>query len=141
MGIQSGTRAYRVLLKAEHHYNKHVYVLCAHLHLYMANIFNTSYWKSHSDVIPGWIFATAGATRAKLPADSTEASTVMTNVYGYLPGTVNPPGSRESTISFKYYQVKKSDVPRTVVGRFTSELINWCFEGNHKGGSPAPGGN
>jgi Calcineurin-like phosphoesterase len=140
MGIGSGTRVYKDLLQAEEEAHKRVYVLCAHLHLYMANIFNTAYWRSHGGVLPGWIVATAGATRAKLPADSREASAAMTNVYGYLLGTVNPPGTREGTISFKYYQVKKSDVPRTVVGKFTPELVNWCFEENHKGGGPAPGG-
>ncbi len=139
MGIASGTRVYRDLLKAEKESHKHVYVLCAHLHLYMSNIFNTDYWRSHGGVLPGWIVATAGASRAALPPDAKEASEAMTNIYGYLVGMVNPPGSSEGTISFKYYQVKKSDVPPAVVDKFTPDLVNWCFEENHKGGKPAPG--
>jgi Calcineurin-like phosphoesterase len=141
MGIESGTRVYQDLLKAEKQAHKHIYVLCAHLHLYMANIFNTDYWRSHGGVLPGWIVATAGATRAALPPDSSEASAAMTNVYGYLLGTVNPPGSAEGTITFKYYQVEKSDVPPAVVDKFTPGLVDWCFEENHKGGGPAPPGN
>ena len=138
MGIESGTRAYKDLLQAEQEAHKKVYVLCAHLHLYMANIFNTPYWKSHGGVLPGWIVATAGAVHAKLPADSTEASAAMANVYGYLLGTVNPPGSPEGTITFKYYEVKRSNLPHAVVNKFTPELVNWCFEENRKDGSPAP---
>ncbi len=138
MGIESGTRVYQDLLKAEQESHKRVYVLCAHLHLYMSNIFNTGYWRSHGGVLPGWIVATAGATRAALPPDSKEASEAMTNIYGYLLGTVNPPGSSGGTISFKYYQVKESDVPRAVVDKFTPELTHWCFEENRKGGTPLP---
>jgi hypothetical protein len=141
MGVESGTRAYEDLLKARNAGHKQVYILCAHLHLYMADIFNTSYWKTHGGVLPGWIVATAGATRAKLPADSSEASAAMTNVYGYLLATVNPPDSPVGTIRFKYYQVQKSGVPRAVLDKFTPGLVNWCFEENRKGGPRAPGGN
>jgi hypothetical protein len=141
MGIESGTRVYNDLLQAQNQAHKQVYVLCAHLHLYMLNIFNTDYWRSHGGVLPGWIVATAGASRAALPPDSKEASEAMTNIYGYLVGTVNPPGSPEGSISFKYYQVKESDVPRAVVDKFTPSLVNWCFEENRKGGSPAPKAN
>ncbi|HET7215255.1 MAG TPA: metallophosphoesterase [Terriglobia bacterium] len=140
MGIESGTRAYKDLLKARQEGHKHLYILCAHLHLYMANIFNTDYWKSHGGVLPGWIVATAGATRAKLPADSAEASAAITDVYGYLLGTVNPPGGPEGVITFKYYEVKRANVPASVVDKFTPELVNWCFEENRKGGSPWPAG-
>jgi hypothetical protein len=138
LGIESGTRVYQDLLEAQQDAHKRVYILCAHLHLYMANIFNTDYWRSHGGVLPGWIVATAGATRAALPPDSNEASDAITNVYGYLLGTVNPPGSPEGTIHFKYYQVEKSDVPPAVVNKFTSPLVNWCFEENYKGSKSAP---
>lgn len=140
MGIESGTRVYQDLLKAERDAHKHVYVLCAHLHLYMANIFNTDYWRSHGGVLPGWIVATAGATRAALPKDSGKASVAMTNVYGYLLGTVNPPGSSEGTVSFKYYEIKQSSLPHAVVEKFTPRLVNWCFQENSKAANPAAGG-
>ncbi|MEJ2008261.1 MAG: hypothetical protein P8Z30_08920 [Acidobacteriota bacterium] len=62
----------------------------------------------------------------------------MTRVYGYLLGTVNPPGSSEETISFKYYRVKESEVPPAVVNEFTPGFVNWCFEDNYKASGPAP---
>ena len=140
MGIESGARVYLDLLRAKNEAHKQVYVLCAHLHLYMANIFNTDYWKSHGGVLPGWIVATAGATRAELPADSADASAAMTDVYGYMVGTVNPPGSPAGAITFKYYRVKRSDVPPAVVNKFTPGLVDWCFAENRKGGSSWPAG-
>lgn len=53
MGIESGTRAYKELLHAQQEAHKRVYVLCAHADLYLANIFNTDYWRSHGGVPPG----------------------------------------------------------------------------------------
>jgi Calcineurin-like phosphoesterase len=138
LGIESGSRVYKDLLDAEQQARKHVYVIGGHLHAYVANVYNTDYWKSHGGVLPGWILGTAGATRANLSKNLPGASEAITNVYGYVMGTVNPQGSSEGTISFKYYQVKESDVPRAVVDKFTPDLVNWCFEENHSGGSPAP---
>jgi Calcineurin-like phosphoesterase len=137
-GIESGSEVYKDLLEARRQGGKHVYVLGGHLHAYVANAYNTEYWKSHGGVLPGWIVGTAGATHADLSRNSPGASAAITNVYGYLLGTVNPPGSPEGTITFKYYEVKRSKVPPAVVNKFTPELVNWCFEENRKGGSPAP---
>lgn len=137
-GIESGSQVYKDLLAARHS-GKQVYVIAAHLHAYVANAYNTEYWKSHGGVLPGWILGTAGASRASLSKNLPGASEAMTNVYGYILGTVNPPGSAPGSISFKFYQVKESNVPRAVVDKFTPELTHWCFEENRSGGSPAPG--
>jgi Calcineurin-like phosphoesterase len=139
LGIESGSRVYEDLLKTEQEAHKHVYALGGHLHAYVANANNTDYWRSHGGVLPEWIVGTAGATRANLSRNSPGASEALTNVYGYMLGTVNPPGSSQGTIDFKYYQVKESDVPPAVVDRFTPELTHWCFEENRSGGTPAPG--
>ncbi|HUZ47892.1 MAG TPA: metallophosphoesterase [Terriglobia bacterium] len=138
LGVESGSRVYQYLLHAEQQAGKHVYVFGGHLHAYVANVYNTDYWKSHGGVLPGWILGTAGATRANLSENLPGASEAITNVYGYVLGTVNPQGSSAGTISFKFYQVKESDVPRAVVDKFTPGLVNWCFEENHSGGKPAP---
>jgi hypothetical protein len=137
-GIESGSQVYKDLLQAQQQAQKQVYVIGGHLHAYVANVYNTDYWKSHGGVLPGWILGTAGATRADLSKNSPGASEAITNVYGYVLGTVNPPGSAPGAINFKFYQVKESDVPRPVVEKFTPELTHWCFEENRSGGSPAP---
>jgi Calcineurin-like phosphoesterase len=138
LGIASGSQAYEDLLEAEQQAHKHVYVIGGHLHAYVANVYNTDYWKSHGGALPGWIIGTAGASSASLSKNSPGASEAITNVYGYIVGTVNPAGGSEGTISFRFYQVKESDVPPAVVDKFTPGLVNWCFEENHKGGAPAP---
>jgi Calcineurin-like phosphoesterase len=140
LGIASGSQVYTDLLEAQQQAHKHVYVIGGHLHAYVANVYNTDYWKSHGGVLPGWILGSAGATRADLSKNSPGASEAVTNVYGYVVGTVNPPGSDPGSISFKFYQVKESDVPRAVVDKFTPELTHWCFEENRSGGTPLPAG-
>jgi Calcineurin-like phosphoesterase len=139
-GIESGSQVYRDLLGAQQ-VGKHVYVLAGHLHAYASNVYNTDYWKTHGGVLPGWILGTAGASRASLARNSSGASEAVTNVYGYVLGTVNPPGSTTGSISFKFYEVKESDVPRAVVDKFTLQLTHWCFEQNHSGGIPWVGRN
>jgi Calcineurin-like phosphoesterase len=137
-GIESGSQVYKDLLEAQQQAHKHVYVIGGHLHAYVAGAYNTDYWKIHGGVLPGWILGTAGATRASLSRNLPGASEAVTNVYGYVLGTVNPPGSGPGSISFEFYQVKESDVPRAVVDKFTPELIHWCFEENRSGGGPSP---
>ena len=136
-GIESGSQVYKDLLAARHS-GKQVYVIGGHLHAYVANAYNTEYWKTHGGVLPGWILGSAGATRASLSKNLPGASEALTDIYGYVLGTVNPPGSDPGSISFKFYQVKESDLPRAVVDKFTPELTHWCFEENRSGGSPAP---
>ena len=47
---------------------KHVYLIASHSHYYSPNIFNTPYWKQHSNrVVPGLIIGLAGAYRYALP--------------------------------------------------------------------------
>jgi Calcineurin-like phosphoesterase len=140
LGIASGSQVYTDLLEAEQQAHKHVYVIGGHLHAYVAGAYNTDYWKSHGGVLAGWIIGTAGASRANLSRNLPGASEAVTNVYGYMLGTVNPPGSAPGSISFKFYEVKESDVPRAVVDKFTPELTHWCYEENRSGGSRWQGG-
>jgi hypothetical protein len=125
-GTDSGRRVYIDLLRAQNESHKLVYVLASHSHYYMANIFNTPYWKAHGGVLPGWIIGTAGAVRYALPEKSSDASAAMTKVYGYLLGSVSATGE----IHFEFEKINEADIPVTVVSRFTPEFVHWCFAEN-----------
>ncbi|HZU41332.1 MAG TPA: hypothetical protein VE994_01570, partial [Terriglobales bacterium] len=82
------------------------------------------YWQSHGGVLPGWIVGTAGAVRYRLPTDATPGA--KTDVYGYLLGTVKADGE----ISFVFHELGRDQLPTTVAGEFTPELVNFCFSEN-----------
>ncbi len=126
-GTESGRAVYRHLLEL-HNASKHVYVLASHSHFYMEGIFNTEWWRTHGGVIPGWIVGTAGAVRYALPPAWKDAKRAETNVYGYLQGTVQPDGS----VQFDFERVSETDVPASVVARYKSEFVHWCFAENHQ---------
>lgn len=130
-GTESGRRVYADLLKMQDDAHKHVYVLASHSHFYMANIFNTEYWRSHGGVLPGWIVGTAGAVRYPLPPNYKDADAAETNVYGYLLGNIQPDGQ----IHFTFEKLAPSDIPAAVTQRFTSTFVNWCFEENSQANS------
>ncbi len=125
-GTDSGRRVYTDLLRVQNESHKYVYVLASHSHYYMANIFNTPYWKARGGVLPGWIIGTAGAVRYALPEKSSDASAAMTKVYGYLLGSVSADGE----IKFEFERINEPDIPITVVSRFTPEFVHWCFAEN-----------
>ena len=125
-GTESGRRVYADLLRAENESQRHVYILASHSHYFMDNIFNTQYWNTHGGVLPGWIVGTAGAVRYPLPERAADARAAMTNVYGYLLATVSTDGE----IRFEFQRLSESDIPVTVVSRFTPEFVHWCFAEN-----------
>ena len=125
-GTESGRRVYADLLRARDEAHKHVYVLASHSHYFMDGIFNTSYWKEHGGVLPGWIVGTAGAVRYALPPGSSDARIAVTNVYGSLLGTVHPNGE----INFEFQKLEEKDVPESVVTRYGKEFVHWCFAEN-----------
>jgi len=133
-GEQSGRAVYELLLDARNRGHKNVYLLASHSHFYMANVYNSAAWKQHGGVLPGWIVGTAGAVRYPLPEDSAQADAARTNVYGYLLGTVNPPGQPAGTIHFEFREVKERDVPGAVVNRYTPSLVHFCFAENSEAG-------
>jgi hypothetical protein len=128
VGIESGRRVYRQLLDLQNAGKKNVYVLASHSHYFMDGIFNTEAWRTSGGVLPGWIIGTAGAVRYALPANWKDANRAETNVYGYLLGTVQPDGS----VTFEFQSVTEADVPATVVTRYKTEFVHWCFEENHQ---------
>jgi Calcineurin-like phosphoesterase len=131
-GIESGHRAYAMLLKLQNDAHKSVYVLASHSHYFMDGTFNTDYWKANGGVLPGWIVGTAGAERYPLPENTHDAKAAKTNVYGYLIATVNPEGEPAGTIKFKFEELKEGSIPKEVVQRFTKQFVHECFAGNRR---------
>jgi hypothetical protein len=131
-GIATGRRVYAMLLKMQNDAHKTVYVLASHSHFFMDGIFNTPYWKANGGVLPGWIVGTAGAERYRLPAAASDAKAAKTDVYGYMMGTVNPPGEPRGTIKFKFEEFTEHNIPENVVQRFTPGFVHECFVGNRK---------
>jgi hypothetical protein len=126
IGEQSGLRVYNDLLALQTQALKHVYLLASHSHFYMANVFNSAYWRARGGVLPGWIVGTAGAVRYALPPNANQADAAMTNVYGYLMGSVSPDGS----IRFDFQQIQETDVPPAVAAQYAPEAIHECYAGN-----------
>jgi hypothetical protein len=125
---QSGRRVYADLLQAQAA-GKRVYVLSSHSHFYMADLFDTAYWKAHGGVLPGWIIGTTGAIRYPLPAGVAEGESARTNTYGYLLATVSP----DRSIRFEFREIRRADIPPETVTRFSAPFMDQCFEGNRQG--------
>lgn len=122
----SGKRAYEDLSNFRDQTGKPVYVLASHSHFYMDNIFDTDKLTGNKARRPlyGWIVGTAGAVRYQLPGHARPDA--MTDVYGYLLGTV----SSEGQIQFSFQPVHETDVPQVVRERYTNAMIPWCFAHN-----------
>jgi hypothetical protein len=125
-GTESGLRVYADLLKVKKRDHKRVYVLASHSHYFMDGTFNTDYWRAHGGILPGWIIGTAGAVRYKLPPDASRAHLAMTDVYGFLVGTLDGKG----TIRFDFQHLSESDVPAAITSRYTPQFVHWCFAEN-----------
>jgi hypothetical protein len=126
IGTESGRRAYSDLLRLNQESKKKVYILASHSHFYMSGIFDDDYWKAHGGVLPGWIVGTGGAMRYPLPPEAVHAKEARERLYGYLVGTVHKDGA----IDFKFHELKRQQVPDVVVGRYTPEFVDYCFDEN-----------
>lgn len=60
--------------------------------------------------------------------ETSQADAHLTNVYGYLLGTVQP----NSEIKFEFREVKESDVTPESRAKFGPELMNYCFNENRE---------
>lgn len=125
-GVASGRLIYQALLGAQKQH-KNVYVLNSHLHAYIANVYNSAYWKANGGVIPGWTVGTAGAYRYHVPPDAKkDAADSKEMTYGSLIGTVQADGS----IKFEFKTVNESDVPAPIVAKYTKDFVHFCFAEN-----------
>jgi hypothetical protein len=128
VGIRTGELVYTWLYDAEAS-GKHVYILASHSHFYSPNIFNSPFWKQHSNhVVPGTIIGSAGAHRYKLPQFVDKAS--RTNIYGYLQGTVRTDGS----IEFVLHELSESDLVASKWPNAPLDAIHECFIHNSDAG-------
>jgi hypothetical protein len=123
-GDKSGREVYEALWHARSVANKKVYLLASHSHFFMENVYDTEVWKGK--VLPGWIVGTAGAVRYRLPAGVQTSPTAMTDVYGFLTGTVGADGS----IEFAFQQLQTEDLLRTSQGKYPEALVRWCANEN-----------
>lgn len=132
-GTKTGTEAYNALLTLQDETQKPVYLLASHSHFFMDNIFATGKLNAkRGQPLPGWIVGTAGAVRYQLPDEPTPGA--MTDIYGYLLGTVAVDG----TIQFSFQEVREQDIPQHVRQRYTNALIPWCFAHNSQNRPTAP---
>ena len=123
-GIKSGHDVYETLWQAHNSAHKQVYLLASHSHFYMENVFRTSDWKDKE--LPGWIVGTAGAVRYVLPTEAGPDQKPVTNVYGFLLGTVMGDGS----ISFSFQKLGLRDLLDANQGKQPDALVRWCFNEN-----------
>jgi hypothetical protein len=121
---ETGRRVYADLLKARDGGHKRVYVLASHQHFFMANAYDSPYWRDHGGVLPGWIAGTAGAQRYALPTPSPKVA--MTNVYGSLLGKIAPNGE----VAFEFVRITEGDVPAAITRRYGRDFVHWCFAFN-----------
>jgi hypothetical protein len=125
-GETSGREVYESLWRVQAHANKRVYVLASHSHFYMEDVYRTEQWKDM--VLPGWIVGTAGAVRYRLPAATGSRRKAMTDVYGYLLGSV----AKDSSVSFSFIRFGLDDLMGVNRGKYPDKLIRWCFEENRR---------
>jgi hypothetical protein len=123
LSTESGRQAYGDLAKWAQETGRPVYLLASHSHFYMADIFQTEYWKNRHEVLPGWIVGTAGARRYALPPDLPRTTTAKTFVYGYLLATVNSDGK----ISFEFNELAETAIPPSILARYGKNFVDRCF--------------
>ena len=123
-GDKSGREVYETLWHAHNTAHKRIYVLASHSHFYMENVYDTVDWKGK--VLPGWIVGTAGAVRYRLPSEAGPNQKAMTDVYGYLQGTVMKDGS----INFAFQKLTVDDLLRANTAKLPESLVHWCYNEN-----------
>lgn len=104
---------------------KHVYLIASHSHYYSPNIFDTPYWKQHTNrVVPGLIIGSAGARRYLLPHSADK--TAKTHIYGYMQGLVQPDGE----IDFRLHELSEDDLVKSRWPNAPLSAIHECYINN-----------
>ncbi len=125
LGVRTGELVYHWLYDAQAS-GKHVYIIASHSHYYSPNVFNTYYWKEHTNkVVPGWIIGAAGAHRYKLPNSAEPGA--KTNIYGFMRGTVRADGA----IDFSLVELTESDLQKAKWPNAPDAAIHECYVHNH----------
>ncbi len=104
---------------------KHVYLIASHSHYYSPNIFDTAYWKQHSNqVVPGFIIGAAGAHRYQLPKNADKSA--RTHIYGFVQGAVQADG----VIDFALRELSEDDLKQSRWTNAPVDAIHECFVNN-----------
>jgi hypothetical protein len=127
-GERSGVDVYKALLAFRKTTNLHVYVIASHSHFLVNDIYDSPYWRQNGGVLPGMIIGTAGAIRYRLPDDTLGSNPpperAMTDVYGYLLGTVDATGA----IRFDFRKI--TGVSAEIKAKFGETFVEQCFADN-----------
>lgn len=124
LGERSGDLVYTWFYDAQAA-GKFVYLIASHSHYYSPNIFNTPYWKQHSNrVVPGLIIGLAGAHRYALP--KTADKTAKSHIYGYMQGQVHADGQ----IDFKLRELSEDDLVKSRWPNAPLDAIHECVVNN-----------
>ena len=138
LGVETGRRVYRDLLKWKSQTGRQVRVLASHSHYVMENVFETPYWsdKKAGDrgVLNGWIVGTAGAVRYALPEGVAPGAFALAKTYGYLLAEVRPDGD----VSYRFREIRREDVGDDVVAKYGKAVVDECFSGNADTGFTKP---
>ena len=103
--------------------------MASHSHYYLANVFNTGYWREpahHARVLPGWIVGSAGAERYVLPAGMVQGPDAQAHIYGYLTGSV----ARDGQIQFVFHALTEVELQQASHPDYAPDDVHACFEGN-----------
>lgn len=134
-GIRSGEHVYRHLAAAQR--RKPVYVIASHEHYYLANVYDTPYWRDPAhgaSVLPGWVVGTAGAQRYPLPEGTQPGPDARQHVYGYLLGRVSPDGH----VSFTFRELDEAALQRTRGPDYSEDMVGFCMANNPATLPPPP---
>lgn len=129
-GIRSGEHVYTRLAQAQR--RKPVYVLASHQHYYLANVYDTAYWRDpahRAAVVPGWVIGTAGASRYPLPEGIKPGEGAREHTYGYLLGRV----SKDGHIAFTFRELDEAALQQTRGDDYDEGTVKFCVANN-----PAP---
>jgi len=104
---------------------KHVYLIASHSHYYSPDVFDTPYWKQHSNtVVSGLIIGSAGAHRYALPKTARKGAKTM--IYGFVQGTVHSDGS----IDFAPKELSEQDLVQARWPNAPVDAIHECYVHN-----------
>jgi hypothetical protein len=121
LGLHTGELVYNWFYDAQAA-GKHVYLIASHSHYYSPNVFNSPYWKQHTNtIVPGLIIGSAGARRYQLPKTAEKGA--KTHIYGYVQGSVQADGS----IDFTLHELSEQDLIQAKWPDAPLDAIHECY--------------
>jgi len=121
LGLHTGELVYTWFYDAQAA-GKHVYLIASHSHYYSPNVFNSPYWKQHTNtIVPGLIIGSAGARRYQLPKTAEKGA--KTHIYGYVQGGVHADGS----IDFTLHELSEQDLIQAKWPNAPLDAIHECY--------------